>query len=582
MKTRIHITLIVLAAASNGSEAWSQAVPGAMVDIGGQRVHLVCRGVGERTILLDAGAGGWSFTLLPVQTALASAGFRVCAWDRPGVGLSEVGPRPRTSATIVREMRALIDSAQLTTPIVLVGHSFGGQNVRMFAATYPGAVAGVVLVDSGHEQQWTRLDPTIWQAVEGQAVVLRDLASAIRNGAEPPPSSIAKDQLSREWREAVERVYGSAEYYDGVADEYVAIPESNSQLAHSGDLGSLPLLVLTAGRSFYAFEEALDVDIAAANDIWLDLQSDLLDLSTRARQVVVPDVDHHLISTHSQLVADHIAEFVLSLFGRGHPRSPEAEALEGLLHRMTRAYANRDADAFASLFAADIIVTDVNRRQVIEGRERWRALSRRVMDAHRWMTLEAVPVAIDGDTAAVKLRWSGRLRGEALGRKDDVQYGYNGVSLMTLEGGEITRHELYIDHASFRNQIGDPDALRRVETLEAAWGDYVAAWRRRDLGKIASFFETDVHLLPADGVAMTGRAQFVTWLADNYRESTSVALESLELSIHDTEAVRRGRYRVLADGVEVQSGYFMQIWRLATDGQWRIKQGIFNSAGTRP
>ncbi len=313
MQPTIKTALIALAATSIASEAWAQALPGAMIDIGGHSVHLVCSGEGDRTILLDAGAGGWSFTWLPTQTELASAGFQVCAWDRPGVGLSDVGPLPRTSAAIVREMRALIDAAQLDTPIVLVGHSFGGQNMRMFAATYPDAVAGVVLVDSGHEQQWARFDPTIWQAVEGQVGVMHSIASAIRNGAEPPPSGVATDHLSREWSEAVERVYGGAQYYDGVANEYAGIPESNSQLARSGNLGSTPLLVLTAGHSFYAFEGTLDTDIAAANDIWLELQTDLLNLSTRSRQVVEPDIDHRLLSTHPQLVAEHIAEFARSL-----------------------------------------------------------------------------------------------------------------------------------------------------------------------------------------------------------------------------------------------------------------------------
>ena len=152
---------------------------------------------------------------------------------------------------------------------------------------------------------------------------------------------------------------------------------------------------------------------------------------------------------------------------------------------------------------------------------------------------------------------------------------------MTLEGGAIARHELFIDYASFRNQIGDPDAVRRVATLETAWRDYVEAWRGRELAKITSFFEVDAHLLPANGGAMTSRAEFATWLEDNYQESTSVSLESLGLSVYETEAVRRGRYRVSADGAEVQSGYFMQVWRLAPDGHWRIKRGIFNGTGTR-
>ena len=151
MQPTMKTALMAFAATSLASGAWAQTLPGAMIDIGGHRVHLVCSGEGERTILLDAGAGGWSFTWLSTQTQLASVGFRVCAWDRLGVGLSDVGPLPRTSASIVQEMKALIDAAQLDTPLILVGHSFGGQNVRMFAATYPETVAGVVLVDSGHD-----------------------------------------------------------------------------------------------------------------------------------------------------------------------------------------------------------------------------------------------------------------------------------------------------------------------------------------------------------------------------------------------------------------------------------------------
>ena len=579
MKRTIETFIVALLASAIALEAQAQALPGAMIDIGGYRVHLVCNGDGDRTIFLDAGAGGWSFTWFPIQTKLASAGFRVCSWDRPGVGLSDAGPLPRTSATIVREMQTLMDRAQLDTPIVLVGYSFGGQNVRMFAATYPDLVAGVVLVDSGHENQWTKLAPTIWQAVEDQVDVMRNIAAAIRNGADAPPSGVPTDRLPLAWRDAVTRAYHGAQHYQGVANELAAIPESNAQLAQSGHLGAIPLLVLTAGRSFYAFEGAFDTDIAAANDIWLGLQRDLLTISTRARHVVEPDVDHRLVSTHPELVAGHIVEFVRSLPGLDQRSAADAEVLGGILERMTEAYAHRDALAFTSLFTDDVVVNDVNRRQLVEGRNEWRELSRRVMDAHRWMHLEATPVALSGNRATVKLRWSGLLRGEVLGRENDVEYDYEGVSLMELEGNMIARHELYIDYASFRDQVGDTDRTRRVATLELAWHDYVEAWRSRDLERIVSFFEVDVHLLPTSGKAITNRADFATWLEDNYREFTSVSLEGLGLSIYETEAARHGRYHVSVDGFEVQSGYFMQVWHLAPDGRWRIKRCIFNVNG---
>ncbi len=58
VKATFKIALIAFAATSITSETGAQTLPGAMIDIGGHGVHLVCSGKGERTILLDAGAGG--------------------------------------------------------------------------------------------------------------------------------------------------------------------------------------------------------------------------------------------------------------------------------------------------------------------------------------------------------------------------------------------------------------------------------------------------------------------------------------------------------------------------------------------
>ena len=72
----------------------------------------------------------------------------VCTYDRAGYGWSDRGPSPRNSERIVAELHTLLEKARVKPPFILVGHSFGGQNIRLYASKYPNEVAGLVLVDA--------------------------------------------------------------------------------------------------------------------------------------------------------------------------------------------------------------------------------------------------------------------------------------------------------------------------------------------------------------------------------------------------------------------------------------------------
>ncbi len=95
---------------------------------------------------MDAGLGNTHETWHAVAPAVSKL-TRTCTYDRANLGESDAAPKPRTSADVVADLRRLLRAARVAPPYLLVGHSFGGLNVRLFASDHPGAVAGIILVD---------------------------------------------------------------------------------------------------------------------------------------------------------------------------------------------------------------------------------------------------------------------------------------------------------------------------------------------------------------------------------------------------------------------------------------------------
>ena len=130
--------------------------PGLLIDVGGYRMHLHCTGQGSPTVILDSGLSDSSLSWYKVQPEIAQF-TRVCAYDRAGLGWSDPSPRPRDSKVFAEELHTLLQNAGVAPPFILVGHSMGGFDVRIYASQYRSQVAGLVLVDSPHPDLADRL-----------------------------------------------------------------------------------------------------------------------------------------------------------------------------------------------------------------------------------------------------------------------------------------------------------------------------------------------------------------------------------------------------------------------------------------
>lgn len=296
--------------------------PGQLVDVGGYNLHIVCQGEGNPTVVIDAGNGDFSLGWSLVQPGVAEF-TRICTYDRAGYGWSEPGSGPRTAEQMANELHTLLSNAGIAGPFVLVGHSLGGYNVRMYAELYPEEVAGMVLVDAGHEDQLTRLPSEYIQITQQQNGymfvmrlmarfgILRLLGQSAGEQALPPHIQ----RLPEDIKDVYVTMLSHPSYFDATLKEFQALEETCSQVRMTGNLGDRPLAVLTAGNSvdvetLQSIGLPPDFPIDQIQPIWLTLQQELALLSSKSMHLVIEDSGHAIHIDRPDLVIDTIEQIV--------------------------------------------------------------------------------------------------------------------------------------------------------------------------------------------------------------------------------------------------------------------------------
>ncbi|WP_027483081.1 alpha/beta fold hydrolase [Deinococcus pimensis] len=273
---------------------------GQLVDVGGYRLHLDCRGSGDTTVVLEAGNGANSLYWALVQPELAKT-TRVCAYDRAGYGWSDVSPKPRTTSVLVNELHTLLRAGKVPGPYVLVGHSLGGVIVRQYAYRYPRDVKALVLVDSATEGQKDRF-PAEYNKIEDPKVILGFLAQlrkTIESGeaARNPDAVMPLDtRLPAPAAEAFRTLLLSdSKQIVAAGQEYQAtLSERWKPLRRLGDL-KLVVVRRDPSVNVAATPPNVSKDVATQfEQAWADLQGELAALSSHATLVMAERSGHNI------------------------------------------------------------------------------------------------------------------------------------------------------------------------------------------------------------------------------------------------------------------------------------------------
>src|SRR6476659_10225026 len=223
--SRLDIFLIIVVPLAVAVGAQTSNFAGLINIGGGRKMYLKCSGKGSPTVVLVGGlrasADDWDISDKSKPTVFTGVGkfTRVCACDRPGTPVGEKPsrsdpvPQPTTAKDAVADLHALLSAAGEAGPYVLVGHSYGGLIVRLYARTYPKHVAGLVLVDA--------------------------LSEGLQDAETPEQWTIQRKLINGDMREDL-ALYPAVEWIDP--------DRSFDQVRAAPPLPSMPLVVLSADR----------------------------------------------------------------------------------------------------------------------------------------------------------------------------------------------------------------------------------------------------------------------------------------------------------------------------------------------
>lgn len=290
-------------------------VPGKLVDIGGRRIQIDCRGSGTPTVVFEAGLDmGGSLSWAGVHDSIAK-NTRACAYSRAGIMWSDPTPGPQTGKTVAEDLHIALAKAGERPPLVLVGHSLGGPYIMIYTKYFGSDVAGLVFVDASHPEQVARVKSLTPWTLAAATKPFRMAARFSRVGLVrkfAPADSAPPEPFNT--------VKGTAAYAStslpAMLKEVDAFDQSLAEAGSFRQLGNRPLFVLTATAP-KSKEDLAAMKMTAAQGEeykarWLEMQNEEASWSSCSQHQLV-DSDHYIQFERPQAVITAVRSVIDSV-----------------------------------------------------------------------------------------------------------------------------------------------------------------------------------------------------------------------------------------------------------------------------
>jgi pimeloyl-ACP methyl ester carboxylesterase len=324
----LFISDIVLAepapvpAAAEDQRLLPYAKPSQLVDIGGRRINLHCLGADGPTVILMSGIFSWSLIWYKTQPVIAYKA-RVCAFDRASYGFSDPAPRPQIISEVVEDLHKALHAGSIPGPYVMVGHSLGGLEARVYAQRWPEDIAGMVLVDTSPAAEGL-IDENIpgYDEVAGgesYAAAMLHCAFLAAHGTLESSSSEFIDctaTLPSDTPTAFRKIWPqffTADYFSDKVSLMSSLYTHRYDSADHHRLGSIPLVVLSAEHDWVDNTPAGIRFTQAASKYRFAQHEALARLSSRGEHRIIKGSGHQIQLDKPQAVIDAVDEVLRQL-----------------------------------------------------------------------------------------------------------------------------------------------------------------------------------------------------------------------------------------------------------------------------